>query len=888
MAFTSQLKKQLDIPAWQITAPAIAVSGALSSTTSPDNPRLEAKTGRYVYFLKNATNFWKYDTISNGYSQLASPPIAPLVTSSMKFAYTSGFQNSVLSATSTTFTAGIPSSAVGFKMKIISGTGVGQERMITAVSAPTIATFGTCTAADLNSITDANRAFTVNQYAGFLLRTVGGVGQYQTRKILHNSATVLTIANPNLYAGDGLCNSPYVAVAPYAVPTANTTNYQIESSVVTVDTAWDVTPDDTSEFKIFSGGIWLLSNTTAAPFYTLQYFDILSNQWYIMNATGGIVNLAAPAEVFIERTGESASIWVQSKATGGTTTTLIDTSQEWDVNEHVNKYVRIYSGTGRNQFARVLSNTVDTLTFTATLSTAPNATSRYMITGFDGGAVTSAATTSGVSTLTDSTKAWDVNEFNNMSVEIVIGTGAGQERYIRATSTTQLEVWPNWDVVPDTTSRYVIHGNNDDLVMGFTGRPELFFHSTKSGFALRSRNFANGAARGVSAQFAGYSPVAVASASYSNPTLTVTTVNPHNFKTGQVIKLRGDTGAGAAINNLAAGYACTVTGANTFTLAVGAGSAAVTVPAQSTTTLVDGSANWATNQWAGHVVTYNTTQGPASIAHSTAIIASNTATTLTFVVAGVAPVQGISRYSITAAPTNTLKAMVGAYDSGVATGAHSTTTLQDTSKTWPVNGLINRYVVFVGGVGQAQASLITSNTANTITFTAVTTAAVSAQTVYAITGQTSLTGGGAQINWVYGNGAYGSKTRGKYIIKPRGGALLGFERLDIRTDTIELLQPQDNFETFGTGVMSAYDGANTIIFSKDVIAATQLRLYAYNIDTNSLYSCGVVPFSATSTITVGNRLEIFELIDSKKAGVKFVWLNKHTLTECVRTLFWWE
>jgi hypothetical protein len=414
--------------------------------------------------------------------------------------------------------------------------------------------------------------------------------------------------------------------------------------------------------------------------------------------------------------------------------------------------------------------------------------------------------------------------------------------------------------------------------MQFQGNPEVFIHSTDADITLRGRELDFGSAKGVSAQFGDNTPVAVASGSYSNPTLTVTTVNPHNFKTGQTIKLKGDTGAGAAINNLAGGYACTVTGTNTFTLAVGAGSAALTVTAQSTTTLVDGSKNWATNQWADQVLTYNTTQG-SNGAHNAVRILSNTATTLTFA-ATTAPVQGISRYAITTKP------VIGAYDSGIATGTQSTTTLQDTSKTWDVGTLVGKYLMIVAGTGLNQKLLITANTANTLTFAAG-TAPVAAVSVYSISNSTSVVGAGAGLNWVFNN--TGSlKDKGRYLIRTRGGGLLGFERFNLRSDTLELLQPQDNFETFNIGSMSAYDGQDIIYIVKEVASGSLGRLLSYNVNTNRLSPAGDIGGSAFLAPIYGNRMEVYEAIGIPEAGVKFLWLNKASSFDNVRTILWWE
>lgn len=54
-------------------------------------------------------------------------------------------------------------------------------------------------------------------------------------------------------------------------------------------------------------------------------------------------------------------------------------------------------------------------------------------------------------------------------------------------------------------------------------------------------------------------------------------------------------------------------------------------------------------------------------------------------------------------------------DSGTATGTQTSTTLQDTSKSWTVNGFTNYTVQITGGTGSGQWRTITSNTSNTLT-----------------------------------------------------------------------------------------------------------------------------------------------------------------------------
>ncbi len=66
-------------------------------------------------------------------------------------------------------------------------------------------------------------------------------------------------------------------------------------------------------------------------------------------------------------------------ASGGSTSTLIDTGIGWDTDEHLGKNVEITSGTGAGQIRRIESNTTDTLTVSDLFTTAPDATSVYKI-----------------------------------------------------------------------------------------------------------------------------------------------------------------------------------------------------------------------------------------------------------------------------------------------------------------------------------------------------------------------------------------------------------------------------------------------------------------------------------------------------------------------------
>ena len=95
----------------------------------------------------------------------------------------------------------------------------------------------------------------MNNWVGYVVRTISGTGLNQIRKVLYNSATVLTIADLNIYAYDQWCAplqgglAPTAGIVGWVAPAAGTL-YSIEASTITVDTAWTVQPDSSSRYLI--------------------------------------------------------------------------------------------------------------------------------------------------------------------------------------------------------------------------------------------------------------------------------------------------------------------------------------------------------------------------------------------------------------------------------------------------------------------------------------------------------------------------------------------------------------------------------------------------------------------------------------------------------------
>lgn len=941
MALTSNLiKKQVDLPAWETLRFAPAVSSAISEACSADNGQFHVQHGRYIYYLIAATGFWRYDTWADSYMQLSSPAIAPATWASMRFAGSLGVEGNVLEATANTLTipAYFGNVLNSFDIRIIGGTGIGQRRIITNVNDPISFDTGVITAFANAlggiTITDSTKAWRFNQWAGYQVRINFGPGVGQVRRILSNTATVLNIGDITLSAQNNYCN-PNI-FAPTISSTAGTQSfYSIESSVVTVDSNWSVQPDTSSIYRIESGSIFLYSSAAATPFYTVQQYDIATDTWYVR--TANTLNIAVVGtDGTVERTTENASIWERGKATGGSTTTLIDNNKNWSIDEFKNHYVRIFSGTGAGQLRKILSNTTNTLTWT-TVGTAPDTTSYYLIDGFDAGTATAGSST----TIVDSTKTWEINRWANYSVRITSGTGDGQIIPILSNTATTITMMYPWATAPDSTSTYCIQADIDKNYLILGGNASVLIHNIDDDLATYGRRIEGGVACIASVKLGNNKPIAIASGTRSGTTATITTALAHCLKVGMTVTVKGFTDA---LFNITA-VITAVASATTFTYTM-AGTPSVTtiVGAHSVTTLTDATKNWTNNQWAGYTCNMITSAVTAATGLATGYsinIISNTATTLTFNVAGTAPTNGVSRYIITN------RSIIGAIDYGVCQGTQSTTTLQDTSKVgsftgsmasggsiltisavtsgylmpghsvtgtsipagavvnsqltgtpggvgtyqlsasatalisgaaiasgWVVNIFAGKKVKFTSSTGQSQELTIASNTNNTLTF-AIATAPGNTLTTYAILHQ-PVRGTGIASSWAFGLSDLNK--RGKYLIVPRGGALVGFDRLDLTTDKFELMPITPQLETLTAGSMYAYNGEDRLYFTKE----NTLRVYYIDLLTNTVNGAGTIPYVA-GTATIGNRMEIFTTED----GLKYLWVNRHSATDCFRCLLFW-
>lgn len=265
------------------------------------------------------------------------------------------------------------------------------------------------------------------------------------------------------------------------------------NSIITVSSAFSSSITSSSVYQLITPRLWVF-NPAATP--GLGYWDHALGAWTagksvagvtftgtdgLLNATPSIIGNTTDAADIGVWLNNSPGVYGNPTAVFGSATTSLFTlasGRNWTTNAWAGSIVTIVAGTGVGQTRIISANTALTFTVSATWSVTPDATSVWQITkGFasSGGLSTFASTTTSILTVTGT--AWATNQWANTQIRFIAGTGAGQIRTISANTGTTLTVSAVWSTSPDSTTIWIIEGNDDTLYLMGNAAVALFKYS---------------------------------------------------------------------------------------------------------------------------------------------------------------------------------------------------------------------------------------------------------------------------------------------------------------------------------------------------------------------------------------------------------------------------
>lgn len=717
MALDNKLKKQIDLPVWEWLRFSPATTTAISTMTTTEDGE-----NRYIYYLVGSL-FYRYDTYADTWQQLASPNLTPATAVSMRLTMNRGFHGRVLSSTSSTvMIPGLRGPVFnGKKIKILQGTGVGQERTLTYVS-ETVHDFGVMTGGTgTTTMTDSLKKWKINQWAGYMIGITFGINTTQYKKILYNDTTTIYLSDANLQPHDPWNNQSYQANSPYTTLSSaagQQSHYQIMSSTYSVDTNWTINPDTSSFFTIMTGGVYLLSSQASAPFASLQYYDIAHDQWQTKTVPQGLILAALGTDISIERTGKFGTAFLTGTATSGSSRTLVDTTKSLVVNRYRNYRILITGGTGIGQNRRVLCNMSDTFTVSRPWEVTPDNTSTYEIWGdFDklyiaGNGSSAMYAYSPENDYWMQGHAFDDGLVNNMAIKlngwIPFGISAGTRiaAGVTAIASAPTAGGTNYSLgdvltcsVGGTGAQVIVTGITNG---GVVTSVELMNAGSITGFTIGTgKATSGGTGSGCTINITSVGSV-----------VKITTATNHFLETGDSVTISGCT---EAAYNTTTNILC-VNNITGLDIATSATANMAATSSQSTTTIVDSTKNWIVNEHVGRIVDIAVSgTGPST---QKRWIISNTATSLT-VATITAGVSGTSKYVIYDSKcfgADIQYKQVEKGRDGFATGG-SSTTLVDSTKSWFINQWAGYKMKIESGTGFGSGIItIASNTATTLTY----------------------------------------------------------------------------------------------------------------------------------------------------------------------------
>jgi hypothetical protein len=718
MTVTNTNKKGIDLPFFEVMNYAPVASSAVAALCTAEDG-----SDPFIYYLSTSA-FYRYDTHADSWQLLGTPNVAPASLLSMRYTKNRGYHGRIISATTSTVTiAGLRSNVLDDSvLRIEQGTGSGQKRTLSFQS-ETVHDAGVVTAVSQVALADSTKKWKFNQWAGYMVGITYGTNPTQYKKIIYNDTNTLYISDSNLMPQDPW-NAPaaYAAIAPYALPSSTAgsqSHYQIMSTTFTLDSNWDVTPDRTSFFTTETGGIYLLSSTTSAPFMTLQYYDVIHDSWVTKTVPQSLLTAALGTDATIERVGKLGSaLTTNVGAVNATSRTLTDAGQSLARDRYANYRIQITGGTGIGQNRRIVAHTPTTFTVSRPWSVTPDSTSTYEIwpdwdrLWFAGNGSASILAYSPENDWWMQGQFFDDGVTNNIAASygsyspFGVSIGARIAAGVRAVNGVPTAGGTNY-VIGDILTCSV-GGTGAQVIVtsiapgGVVTGIELVNSGTATGFTVGTgRATAGGTGSGCTIEITSV-----------GATANITTATNHFLRTGDSVTFSGcSEGAWNTSHTILGVYAV-----NGFSVATTATANMAATASQSTTTIVDPTKNWTVNEHVGRLV-HLCVAGTAPTSQIRWITA-NTANTLT-VTTITAAVNGTSKYAIydsKAFGIDNQRKEADKLSYGWATGG-STTTLSDSSKSWIPNQWAGYLFKIEAGTGYGSGRIsITSNTETTLTF----------------------------------------------------------------------------------------------------------------------------------------------------------------------------
>jgi hypothetical protein len=938
MPTVNGLKKQVDLPIWEWLRFAPASTNSLSALSSSEDG-----TGRYFYYLVSSL-FYRYDTWSDQWTQLASPITSPVSVVAMRYSPFSGSTGRVIAATPSILTTPsyAPKVCVGYKVQITEGPGRGQERTIVDQSEIIIADQGVPTGASTTAITDTTKRWKINQWTGYTVKIRYGSGITQSRTILYNTENTITINDGNYIPINNFGTVSFVST-PTAAGSTSSSHYTIESSTLTLHAPWTTQPDASSRFKILSGGMWLVSGPTSAPFINMQFYDVLADAWITKTTPTNLLLGTMALDASIQRMGEFSGQFSSGTVTSSTTRFVQCTGKTWSPNEWGNFQVRITAGTATGQRRRIVTNTADTLYVNRKFDITPDATSVFEIFG-------------------DTNKIWYSGngnasllqytvEFDNMYQGHLLDGG------VVNSAAARLSDWQPFGISSGV--------RNATSILSVSSIPTVAGTGYRIGDVLTVTQATLGR-------------VFVETIGPLGEVLTLSLYScgsSGTYTAGTAKTTTGGSGTGCTINILTVGITGRVTTitsnsislldnvtlygmtesawngvfqvigmeSNTvFNVAMNVTASAIFSINTSTTVLVDATASWDVNEYVGQLLQVQSAGTVGSAV--TRRILSNTATSITVATAFAAMTQGTSRYivhDIAAFGRDIQNYNLLENSVGQATGG-STTVLTDTSRNWQPGSWTGYRFQIVSGTGLGNEIAITGNSNNSI-FYAAQTFTPDASTRYRIMDTFGIATSGSATSIVDTTKNWPTNRWSGKRLRITGGTGQGLEfaitsntantlvfsittAMDATT-TYTILAPQQrsagiefswlfglsdasrrgksfviarggSTPTFDKYLINtdSWESPMTIVPQQETLTTGSMycydgqdriyftkdstgRIYYLDLVTNMVNAYGTIPYGMGTAI-IGNRMEIIKTDD----GLQYLYIMRHSAQEMWRTL----